>query len=155
MLLRSFSAGAPVSCEQLAPPASHPILNLGGEDSCQALYSDPQVDEEDYLSPLLRQDALEMFSIRAFFVIAAALTEPTSASLQTDLDLLRGVSLLYSSVGRRMPVGNHLLKLGRVFESVLEIIHERRRQDPPDQSEIHGDPHEDHAMRVTVSPSLD
>ncbi|KAH3345650.1 hypothetical protein KXW94_009224 [Aspergillus fumigatus] len=54
-----------------------------------------------------------------------------------------------------MPVGNHLLKLGRVFESVLEIIHERRRQDPPDQSEIHGDPHEDHAMRVTVSPSLD
>ncbi|KAF7179724.1 hypothetical protein CNMCM7691_008774 [Aspergillus felis] len=155
MLLRSFFAGAPVTCEQLAAPSSHPILNLGEEVSYQLLYSDLQDDEEDYFSSLVRQDALEMFSIRAFFVIAAALTEPTSASLQTDVDLLRGVSSLYYSVGRRMPVGNYLLKLGRVFDSVLGIIHELRRQDPPNQGDIHGDPHEDPAMGVTVSPSSD
>jgi hypothetical protein len=155
MLLRSFSADAPISCEQWAPPPSHPILNLGGEVSCQDLYSGLRDVEEDYLSSLLRQDALEMFSSRAFFVIAASLTEPTSASLQTDLDLLRGISSLYSSVGRRMPVGNHLLKHGQVFESVLGIIHGLRRQDPPGLREIHGGPHEDPTRGVTVSPSLD
>ena len=83
------------------------------------LYPDLSSSE---LPQVSSQSILERFSIAAVFVLATTLATSEPRSRAEDRELVQRVSSYYLDLGKRLPSRNHILKIGRVFQIMLNNL---------------------------------
>ena len=75
---------------------------------------------------LLQFQILDTFSVPGFFLLAKNLIWPVSANDESqadeDMNLLQKVCTCYKELDARIQANNHIRKVGRVFERLLEVV---------------------------------
>lgn len=80
---------------------------------------------------------LDSFSVPAFFLLAKNVIWPSSASdeskAEEDLNLLQRTCACYEELDARTQANNHTRKVGRAFESLLEVVSLIKTSQQPQQ----------------------
>ena len=120
------------------PLSKGPPKSLGKSSSPQ---SDAREGASDSL-PLRSHNLLDTFSVPAFFLLVKHVIWPGSAiaesQAQEDINLLQKVCACYKELDASIQANNHIRKVGRAFERLLEVVdvmkNPRQLQTPSDET---------------------